>query len=508
LETSMPTALLSVWDKTGLIELATSLKEAGWELIASGGTARALVEAGFPVKSVADVTGEPEMLGGRVKTLHPAIHAGLLARDTETDRAALAARGWAPIDLVVVNLYPFEAVISEPGTTLDQAIEMIDIGGVALLRAAAKNFTRVTVLSDPEDYRNVPAQASSLDFRRLMATKAFRHTAQYDQAIKAYLGETDTQSEALNLTLHPVQELRYGENPHQKAALYNLDPQGLPLGGEQLQGKPLSYNNLLDLDAAWQAARAFKEPGVAIVKHLSPCGLAIGPDCAAAVPPAIASDPVSAFGSVIAANRVIDEQFVLNLGDLFVECIIAPDFSPDARGLLAAKRNLRLIRLGATPLKDTVEYRSVLGGLLRQTVDFGDPAGDRDWQVVSRRKPDATEWQALSFAWQAVQPVKSNAIVMVRENDGVLATVGIGGGQPNRVDCVHIAGRRAGDKAQGAVLASDAFFPFPDGVLAAAEYGVTAVIQPGGSRGDEAVIAAVDETGLAMVFTGTRHFRH
>ncbi len=504
----MPTALLSVWDKTGLLELAKDLHQAGWELIASGGTARALKEGGLPVKPVADITGEPEMLGGRVKTLHPAIHAGLLARDTEADRAALAARCWSPIDLVAVNLYPFEAVTSQPETTLDEAIEMIDIGGVALLRAAAKNFGRVTVLSDPADYGSALAQRTSLDFRRRMARKAFRQTTKYDLAIAAYLADGGTTSDTLVLSLYPVQELRYGENPHQDATLYNFDPEGAPLGGDQLQGKPLSYNNLLDLDAAWGAVRAFTKPGVAIVKHLSPCGLAVGPDCAAAVPAAIASDPVSAFGSVIAANGVVDQQFVQNLGDQFVECIIAPDFSAEARELLAVKRNLRLLRLGQTPLKDMVEYRSVLGGLLQQTVDNGDPAGESEWQVVSHRKPTEQERSALAFAWQAVQPVKSNAIVMVRENAGVLATVGIGGGQPNRVDCVHIAGRRAADKAQGAVLASDAFFPFPDGILAAATYGVAAVIQPGGSRGDEAVIAAADEAGIAMIFTGTRHFRH
>ena len=504
----MPTALLSVWDKTGMIELGHALHQTGWELIASGGTARALAEAGLPVLAVADITGEPEMLDGRVKTLHPAIHAGLLARDTEADRAALAARGWTPIDLVAVNLYPFEFIVQQPGTTLEEAIEMIDIGGVALLRAAAKNFHRVTVLSDPADYPGALEQAPVLNFRRQMAHKAFRQTANYDQAIEAYLSDPEDRREGLPLTLFPVQKLRYGENPHQEGTLFNFQPEGAALGGEQLQGKPLSYNNLLDLDAAWQAARAFEAPGVAIVKHLSPCGLATGPDCANAVPPAIASDPVSAFGSVVAANREVDEQFVVNLGDLFVECIIAPGFSPSALERLAGKPNLRLIRLGDSPLKDTVEYRSVLGGLLRQTVDFGDPEGQAGWQIVSIRKPDDAEWAALSFAWQAVQPVKSNAIVMAREEAGVLATVGIGGGQPNRVDCVHIAGRRAGEKGRGAVLASDAFFPFPDGIAAAVEYGVRAVIQPGGSRGDKEVIAAADEAGLAMVFTGIRHFRH
>ncbi len=328
----MPTALLSVWDKTGLINLGKTLHQAGWELIASGGTARALVEAGLSVRSVADITGEPEMLGGRVKTLHPAIHAGLLARDTEADRAALGARGWSPIDLVAVNLYPFESVVRQPGATLEEAIEMIDIGGVALLRAAAKNFSRVTVLSDPGDYPGALDQTASLDFRRQMAHKAFRHTAGYDQAIEAYLSGAETRFDEVTLTLYPVQELRYGENPHQKGTLLNFQPDGAALGGEQLQGKPLSYNNLLDLDAAWQAAaRVRRLPGVAIVKHLSPCGLATGPDCATAVPSAIASDPISAFGSVVAANREVDEQFVMNLGDLFVECIIAPDFSPSAR---------------------------------------------------------------------------------------------------------------------------------------------------------------------------------
>jgi phosphoribosylaminoimidazolecarboxamide formyltransferase/IMP cyclohydrolase len=512
----MKRALLSVSDKTGLVEFAGGLCDLGWELVATGGTARALRKAARPVTEVANFTGSPEVLGGRVKTLHPAIHAGLLARDTESDRAEIALLGWQPIDLVAVNLYPFKSAVARPGVTLDQAIEEIDIGGVTLLRAAAKNHSRVTVVCDPADYAGVLAElretgATSPETRRRLALKAFRRTADYDAAIGDYLAGLDGEAPPLRLKLRPVQTLRYGENPHQSAMLYALDEaQAGPLGGRLVEAQPgsppkeLSYNNLLDLDAAWRAAAAFTEPAVAIVKHLSPCGIACAPEMAEAFRLALASDPISAFGSVIAANRPFDSVTAEALGDLFVECIAAPKFEPAALDILRRRKNLRLVAIpdaGATP---EIELRSVRGGVLRQAADPGDPPDAPSWRVVTQRAPTEAEMDALRFAWAACQHVKSNAIVLAQGK----ATVGIGGGQPNRVDSVRIAGQRAGARAWGSVLASDAFFPFPDGVEAAAELGVTAIVQPGGSVRDGEAIAAADAAGLAMVFTSVRHFRH
>lgn len=514
-------AILSVYDKTGLVDFARVLDELGWGLIASGGTATTLREAGLAVRDVSDLTGAPEMLGGRVKTLHPAVHGGILARDLPADRADLAAQGYAFIDLVVCNLYPFGKTVARPGVTLDEAVEQIDIGGVTLLRAAAKNFGRVAVLCDPGDYA---AAATTLraggfdeEMRRRLAVKAFAHTRDYDAAIAAYLtppaataaDETATLPAHLQFNLARVQSLRYGENPHQSAALYAADPAAGPLGGRLLQGKELSYNNLLDLDAAWRAAAAFDEPAVVIVKHLSPCGLALGATAAEAFPLALASDPVSAFGGVIAANRPVDDAFVAALGeaDLFVEAVIAPDFSPGALDWFAAgKKNCRLVALGedAAAMDETLpELRTVRGGLLAQTQDAGDPAG-AVWRVAGRREPTAGEWADLRFAWIAVRHVRSNAIVLARGK----ATIGIGGGLPSRVDAVRLAATKAGDRAAGAAMASDAFFPFADGIAAAAAAGVTAVIEPGGSVRDAEVIAAADRLGLALVFTGARHFRH
>jgi len=504
----MPKALLSVWDKNGLVEFCSDLVARGWDLIASGGTARNLVEAGLPVQSVSDLTGEAEMLGGRVKTLHPAIHAAILARDTAEDIAALEERGWKPIDMVVVNLYPFEQVAADTDVELETVVENIDIGGVALLRAAAKNFSRVTVLCDPEDYGLALDPDDPGEFRAHMARKAFMRTAAYDTAIMEYLHEIEGRSTPLSLTYYPSLDLRYGENPHQDAAFYSSVPGGGPLGGELLQGKPLSYNNLLDLDAAWRAAVAFQAPAVVVVKHLSPCGIASSGQVAKAVVFAIASDPVSAFGSVIASNRLVDEDFITGMGDLFVECLIAPGFSEGARRRLEQNRNLRILRMPTLDLSDGYEFRSVVGGLLRQSMDQGDPEQTPSWQVVTKRQPTEKEMQQLKFAWKACQPVKSNAILLASSRSDALFTVGIGGGQPNRVDCVRIAGERAGERAFGSVLASDAFFPFPDGVEVSAALGVTAIIQPGGSRRDSAVIEAADAAGLAMVLTGVRHFRH
>lgn len=517
-------AILSVSDKTGLNELGRGLVDLGWELVASGGTAAALRAAGLPARAVAGVTGAPEMLGGRVKTLHPALLGGILARDTAADRADLAAQDIDFVDLVVCNLYPFAAAVSRPDATLAEAVEQIDVGGVTLLRAAAKNFGRVLVVCDPADYgRALDALrrgALTESFRREMAVKAFRLTADYDRQIGAYLdgvegekgsagaAEKELFPAAIDLRLAKVQGLRYGENPHQAAALYAAGAGVGPLGGRLVQGKELSYNNLLDLDAAWRAAESFLRPAVVIVKHLSPCGLAIGATAAAAFPAAVASDPLSAFGGVIAVNRPVDAAFVSDpaLADLFVESVIAPAFSAEALAWFATrKKSCRLVALGES-ISDPpalVEWRAIRGGLLAQTRDAGDPP-DAGWRVVSRRPPTAGEEAALRLAWIAVQHVKSNAIVLAHE----MATVGIGGGLPSRVDAVRLAAAKAGERARGAALASDAFFPFADGVEAAAAAGVTAVVEPGGSVRDDEVIAAADRLGLALVFTGARHFRH
>ncbi len=499
-------ALLSVSDKSGLVDFAKGLIEERFELVASGGTGSTLRDAELLILTVEELTGFPGVLGGRVKTLHPAIHGGILARDTSDDRATLEAWDWEYIDLVVVNLYPFVETVAREGVTMAEAIEKIDIGGVALIRAAAKNYDRVTVITDPSDYEPVLAEIkaegnTSPETRLRLAQKAFGVTAAYDTAIASYFS---AQSEsALPATLSSVlpqsQLLRYGENPHQEAILYA--PPGVgPLGGELLQGKPLSYNNLLDIDAAWSAADDFTDQTVVIVKHLSPCGIAIGGDQAAAFKAALASDPVSAFGGVIACNRPFDGATAEALGDLFVEAIAAPDFTDQAREVLKSRKNCRLLKMG--PVSDPgYRFRSVRGGVLAQT---DDQSVDDDWKVVSQRQPTAEELEALRFAWQAVKHVKSNAIVLAKDS----ATVGIGGGLPSRVDAVKLAATKAGDQAGGAVLASDAYFPFPDGPEAAAEAGVCAIVQPGGSVRDELVIAAADRLGIVMCFTGVRHFKH
>lgn len=505
----MPTALFSVSDKVGLVDFARSLAQLGWNFIASGGTAKALSEAGLSVIDVAQVTGAPEMLQGRVKTLHPVIHAGILARPTEEDRAELTEHHITEIDMVVCNLYPFQQTITQPNVSLNEAVEQIDIGGVTLLRAAAKNFVRVTVICDPADYAAIATELHQNNFiatarRAELARKAFAHTARYDAAITNFLaGQARSDlPPMLTPSLVKVQEMRYGENPHQAAALYATDETMGPLGGTLLQGKALSYNNMLDLDAAWQAVQSFQEPSVVIVKHLTPCGIANAADLTTAFPLALASDPVSAFGGVIAVNREFDEGTANALGDLFVEAIAAPAFSQAAKEILASRKNCRLVEI-PEPIVTAVEFRTVAGGILAQQRDYGDPAGT-EWQVVTTRQPSPAEMTALKFAWVAGQHVKSNAIVFATGT----ATIGIGGGLPSRVDSVKLAATKAGEKAKGAVMASDAFFPFPDGLEAAAAAGVTAVIQPGGSVQDQAVIEAANRLGLAMVFTGVRHFRH
>jgi len=512
-------ALISVYDKSDLVPFARSLSGQGVELLASGGTARALRDAGIDVRPVSQETGCPEILGGRVKTLHPAIHGGILSRRTPADREELESQGWRAIDLVAVNLYPFEQAASDPAASEAEVIEQIDIGGVALLRAAAKAFTHVTVICDPADYDPLLDEIASHgqvlpETRRRLAAKAFARTAAYDAVIQRYLGDDpDLLPETLTLHLARWRGLRYGENPHQRAALYTLDrgrgkrhDQPGPLGGELLQGKALSYNNLLDMDAAWRAAASFERPTAVVVKHLSPCGVASAEALADAVTLAVAGDPVSAFGSVVAVNRPLDRAAVRALGDLFVEGIAAPGFTTDARQALGespeggGRRDCRLLRMDPD-VEDALELRSVRGGVLVQERDPGDRA---DWRVVTARAPSEDELEGLRFAWRAVAHVKSNAILLARGP----AAVGIGGGLPSRVDAVRLAVTKAGSRAEGAVMASDAFFPFPDGLEVAAEAGVSAVVQPGGSVRDGAVIEAADRLGLAMCLTGVRHFRH
>ena len=506
-----PRALLSTYDRTGLVDFARGLLSLGFELIASGGTARALGAEGLPVTPVEQITGFPEMLGGRVKTLHPAIHGGILARRTPEHLAELAAHGLAPIDLVVVNLYPFSQTVARPGVTLDEAVEQIDIGGVALLRAAAKNFASVWVVCDPADYPLVLQALRSgtpgVELRRSLARKAFRHTAIYDAAIASYLAADSAGAFPTELVLPFVkaQDLRYGENPHQQAALYRLA--GREPAFRQLQGKELSYNNLLDMDAAWGLVQEFAEPAVAIIKHTNPCGCATAPSLAEAYPLALAGDPVSAFGGIIAVNRPLDAATVEAIGTLFVEVIVAPGYEPEALQRLASKRDCRVMQaLAGQPWPWTL--RSLADGVLVQTPDAlaEDP---QRWQVVTRRAPTAEDLATLYFAWRVCKHTKSNAIVLARAEGRCLTLVGTGAGQMSRVDSVRIAVAKAGaQRAQGAVLASDAFFPFADGVEEAARAGVRAIVQPGGSKRDAEVIAAADAAGVAMCFTGVRHFRH
>lgn len=509
----MPNALVSVYDKTGLVGFAKKLKNLGWNILASGGTARSLVEAGIPVEEVEKYTGAPEILGGRVKTLHPAIHGGILARNSRSDLDELEGLGYKPIDLVVVNLYPFEKTVADPAATHEDAVEQIDIGGVALIRAAAKNHERVGVLCDVADYRLVAEELErrgslAEETRGKLAAKAFAHTASYDLAIAGWLSRQSGEGGAPLTVLrgYKVQDLRYGENPHQKAELYSFEAGAGPLSGRVLQGKELSYNNILDLDAAWRAVVRFDRPAAVIVKHLSPCGIAESPDPGETSLPqslsdAIGCDPVSAFGGVIATNRIFTAGCARALGSLFVECIASPGFDDEALGVLAKKKNLRLVIPGAGERQD--EIRTVRGGFLRQDIDAGDPPGTQ-WRVVSGRKPTDEELRDLYFAWKACISAKSNAIVLARGG----ATVGIGSGQPNRVDSVRIAVQRAGGRAQGSVLASDAFFPFPDSVEEASRAGITAIVHPGGSIRDAESIEAADRAGMAMVVTGIRHFRH
>lgn len=503
-------ALLSVSDKTGLVELAAALVQMGVELISTGGTARVLRDAGLPVKEVSDLTGFPELIGGRVKTLHPAIHGAILSRRTPEDDAELAAHSITPIDLVVANLYPFRQAVARPGCTLDDAVEEIDIGGVTLLRASAKNHAHVAVVSDPADYPGIMAELRSYSgelaaaTRARLAVAAFAHTAAYDAAIASYLSKqtcagASTFPATLVVAAEKAADLRYGENPHQRAALYVTTSGGVA-GGRLLQGKQLSYNNLLDLDAAWGAVRSLEAPAAVIVKHNTPCGAARAATLAAAYELAHQGDPLSAFGGVLACSSPLDAATASAIGKRFLECIAAPDFEPEALAILAAKPDCRLLAL--EPSADSpVAWRPIDGGILVQERDVGDLTR---WEVVTRRAPTETEAAGLRFAWAMARHVKSNAITLARGQ----ALVGVGGGQTSRVDAVHMAVRKAADRAAGAVLASDAFFPFRDGIDLAAAAGVTAIIQPGGSLRDAESVAAADEAGIAMVLTGMRHFRH
>ncbi len=507
-------ALISVYDKTGVVEFARRISEAGYELVSTGGTHRTLTdEGGLPVRQVADVTGSPEILEGRVKTLHPVIHGGLLARRESAEQMAdLSSHGIEPIDLVVVNLYPFVATISRPGVTLEDALENIDIGGPTMLRAAAKNFPSVTVIVDPEDYAWVAGRLANdglnEDDRRGLAAKAFRHVSEYDAVVTDYLSgpsEQELLPDRLTISLNKVSVLRYGENPHQSGALYA--PAGRTLAGiagaTQLHGRELSYNNLMDADAAWRTVSDFAEPTVAVVKHNNPCGLASSDSVAQAYQLAYEGDTVSAFGGIVAINRTVDAATAQAMDPIFYEVVIAPGYDDDALAILQRKRNLRILTVGTAIASVALDLRPISGGMLVQGADdiAEDPA---EWKTVTEREPSAAERQDLVFAWKAAKHIKSNAIVFAKDR----ALVGMGAGQPNRVVSVHLSQRIAGDKAQGAVLASDAFFPFPDNIELAADAGITAIAQPGGSVRDEEVIAAADQAGLAMVFTGVRHFRH
>ena len=524
-----PTALLSVSDKEGLVPLAQGLLAAGYRLLSSGGTAAALAAAGLPVTRVAEHTGAPEILGGRVKTLHPRIHGGILARRSDpAHQADLEAQAIAAIDVVVVNLYPFRRTVADPAVAWDDAIENIDIGGPAMVRAAAKNHADVAVLTSPEQYgpflEALAADAVGPELRRSLALAAFRHTADYDGAISAWLASRLDATAAtpglvpsagLSLQLPARQSLRYGENPHQSATWYAQEGAGLG-GGEQLQGKELSYNNLIDLEAALATVREFGyegaaagsqpfQPAAVVVKHTNPCGVATGGDGAAALLRALDADRVSAFGGIVALNTPVDGAAAEHLASLFLECVLAPGFSAEARQRLAAKGNLRLLQLDAAAIgrAGRLQLRSVLGGVLAQELD-DQPVEEADWQVVSSRQPSAAELDDLRFAWRLVRHVRSNAITVARGGQ----SLGIGAGQMNRVGSARLALEAAGDRARGAVLASDGFFPFDDTVRLAAAHGITAVIQPGGSLRDGDSISACDELGLAMVVTGRRHFLH
>ncbi|PYO13171.1 MAG: bifunctional phosphoribosylaminoimidazolecarboxamide formyltransferase/inosine monophosphate cyclohydrolase [Gemmatimonadetes bacterium] len=512
-------ALLSVSDKRGIVEFARELVALGWEIVSTGGTAETLRQAGVPVLAVEQVTGFPEMMDGRVKTLHPKVHGGLLARRAHPgDRAALQQHGITPIDLVAVNLYPFRETVAKPNVAFEHAIEQIDIGGPSMLRSAAKNHQDVIVVVDPDDYpqviaalKGVIAPGVSPELRRELAAKVFAHTAAYDATIHSYLVKDQAGwPERITLALERRLELRYGENPHQAAALYASDEPGVR-DLEQLHGKELSFNNLLDVDAALAAVAPWSgadRAACAIIKHTTPCGIALGRAPVEAYERALATDRTSAFGSVIGFNAGVDRAAAEAMRELFVEVVVAPAFRDDALAAFREKKNLRVIRLAVDPDAPGWDFKRIRGGfLVQERARPARAAEESAWKVVTRRSPSTEEWTDLRFAWAAVGAVKSNAILLARGE----AAIGIGAGQTSRVDASFLAihkARQQGHDPAGAVLASDAFFPFPDGVEEAAQAGVRAIIQPGGSVKDADVIAAADRHGLAMVLTGLRQFRH
>jgi len=509
-------ALISVSDKRGLIPFVTGLRELGVEILSTGGTCRALREAGIDVIEVSEKTGFPEIMDGRVKTLHPTIHGGLLGR-RGTDEGVMEEHGIEPIDLLAVNLYPFEQTIARDDATIDDAIENIDIGGPAMIRAASKNHDGVAVVVDPDDYDGVLASLRgnelSLEFRRRLAAKAYAHTASYDTAITKYLSGSlgdDLLGERILYSGGLVAKMRYGENPHQDAAFYidQQAPKGSLATAEQLQGKALSYNNIADSDAALDCVRQFAAPACVIVKHANPCGVAVAENILAAYEKAFMTDPTSAFGGIIAFNQPLDASTAkLIIDRQFVEVIVAPSIDADATAVLAEKKNVRVLRTGdGEPSSGSFDFKKVSGGLLVQGSDLGKITAD-DLRVVTEKAPSAAQIEDMLFAWTVVKYVKSNAIIFCKDN----MTIGIGAGQMSRVYSTKIAAIKAADEGldvTGSVMASDAFFPFRDGIDTAAETGIAAIIQPGGSMRDDEVIQAANEHGLAMVFTGMRHFRH
>ncbi len=516
--TRIQRAILSVTDKSGIVEFARGLIGAGVELISTGGTAKLLRESGIAVKDISELTGFPEMLDGRVKTLHPKVHGGILhIRGNAEHRSAVAEHGIQPIDMVVVNLYAFEKTAAKEGVEFQELIENIDIGGPSMIRSAAKNFQDVAIVTSPSDYRPILEEmkssggALSLETHWRLAQKAFATTAAYDSAIASTLEKISSPGEAqaeaagfpsvLRLSFDKVADLRYGENPHQKAAMYSDSPEKGIANGRQLQGKELSYNNIVDLDAAWELCREFDVPCCAIIKHTNPCGAATAGTVAEAYRRALEADPVSAFGGVIGINREIDEAAAEEITKLFVEAIAAPSFSAGALSKFAAKKNLRLVQVKAAQPRPVL--KQVSGGILLQDADIR-PLRNDELKTVTKRTPTPDEMEALLFAWKICKHVKSNAIVYARNGQAV----GVGAGQMSRVDSCRIGAAKAVLPLKGTVAASDAFFPFPDGVEEIGQAGATAIIQPGGSVRDAEVIEAADRLGLAMVLTGVRHFRH
>ncbi len=505
-------ALISVSDKTGIVEFAKKLEKNGIDIISTGGTFRALKEAGVSVIPVSDVTGFPEMMDGRVKTLHPKIHGGILAlRDNPGHLKAMEENGIIGIDLVVVNLYPFQETIKKPNVTREEAIENIDIGGPSMIRAGAKNYKYVTVVVDPTQYDDIIARIEgntlTEEFRLSLAQKAFLHTAIYDSAIANYLSKEidgDLFPSIFSPSYIKKQDLRYGENPHQKAAFYvNSQMSGGMAGAKQLHGKELSYNNIVDMEAAWNLVQEWKdEAACVIVKHTNPCGVALGENAEDAFTRAFEADSKSAFGGIVAMNRPCDKAAAEKMKPIFFEVIIAPSFTEDALALLSEKKNIRLIEVKPTEEKEW-QLHKISGGLLIQTADDITETKN-DWTCVTKRQPTEEEWKALAFAWKVVKHVKSNAIVLTGEK----VTYGVGAGQMNRVGAAEIAIAEAGEKCHGAVMSSDAFFPFGDTIEAAGKAGITAVIQPGGSIRDQESIDMANKYGIAMIFTGHRHFKH